>query len=106
MGDVTQNGLPSIPKGDLAVVDATGGGNLIVGGVGGAVGGDDVDSFTVGIPDQDGCRDLNPSCPGWGELGQCDANPAFMLVNCPITCDSCQPLSMRNSFIVLFICSI
>lgn len=39
------------------------------------------------------CEDLFPSCPGWGEGGECESNPAFMLVNCPITCDSCLPKS-------------
>ncbi|XP_042890721.1 uncharacterized protein LOC122265450 [Penaeus japonicus] len=40
-----------------------------------------------------GCQDLNPSCRGWGERGECDINPAYMFVNCPVTCDSCLPQS-------------
>ncbi|ROT80312.1 Proclotting enzyme [Penaeus vannamei] len=39
------------------------------------------------------CQDLNPSCPGWGERGECQSNPAYMLANCPVTCDSCLPRS-------------
>ena len=37
------------------------------------------------------CEDLISDCPQRGVNGECDSNPAFMLVMCPTTCDSCLP---------------
>ncbi|CAL4126408.1 unnamed protein product, partial [Meganyctiphanes norvegica] len=41
-----------------------------------------------------GCRDLTAVCQTLAAQGNCTSHPAFMLVNCPISCDSCLP---RNS---------
>lgn len=36
------------------------------------------------------CKDLNPSCGDWASSGQCDFNPAFMLISCRKACQACQ----------------
>ena len=35
------------------------------------------------------CADLNADCPGWAATGQCDINPAYLLPNCAVSCNSC-----------------
>ena len=32
----------------------------------------------------------NSSCGGWAADGQCDSNPGFMYVTCPLACDVCS----------------
>jgi len=39
---------------------------------------------------QEKCSDLNASCGEWMRSGQCSANPAFMLVNCRLSCGECS----------------
>ncbi|XP_068225319.1 uncharacterized protein [Palaemon carinicauda] len=39
------------------------------------------------------CNDLLPNCTQRGINGECDTDPADMLVNCPSTCGSCLPVS-------------
>ncbi|XP_064081006.1 uncharacterized protein LOC135197808 [Macrobrachium nipponense] len=39
------------------------------------------------------CNDLLPNCTQRGTNGECDSDPADMLVNCPSTCGSCLPVS-------------
>jgi hypothetical protein len=36
------------------------------------------------------CADKTSDCPLWARAGECDANPGFMKLNCPIACDSCD----------------
>lgn len=35
------------------------------------------------------CEDKENDCNQWADLGECEANPKFMLVNCPVSCKSC-----------------
>ncbi|XP_066959716.1 uncharacterized protein [Macrobrachium rosenbergii] len=39
------------------------------------------------------CNDLLPNCTQRGINGECESDPADMLVNCPSTCGSCLPVS-------------
>jgi ShK domain-like len=41
-------------------------------------------------------EDLNESCAEWAQIGECDKNPAFMLENCAVSCDSPR---QRTAFI-------
>ena len=29
-------------------------------------------------------------CATWASIGECDTNPAFMKIQCPVTCRLCQ----------------
>ncbi|CAL4124879.1 unnamed protein product, partial [Meganyctiphanes norvegica] len=82
LGDVIQNILPASPDQESPSVGMT---SL------------DRELPSVGMAGQNGCKDMNPSCPGWGELGECNGNPEYMLVNCPVTCDSCHLKSNNNT---------
>merc|ERR1712241_419795 len=35
------------------------------------------------------CVDNNVDCTYWANLGECEANPGYMLVNCPVACGVC-----------------
>jgi len=37
------------------------------------------------------CTDENQNCGIWAASGQCEANPAYMLVNCALSCGVCSP---------------
>jgi len=37
------------------------------------------------------CIDANQNCGTWAASGQCQANPAYMLVNCALSCGACTP---------------
>merc|ERR1719433_559351 len=37
------------------------------------------------------CSDWNQNCGTWAASGQCEANPAYMLVNCALSCGACSP---------------
>ena len=37
------------------------------------------------------CVDINPNCPNWAEIGECDKRPEYMLVNCKKSCNNCPP---------------
>lgn len=37
------------------------------------------------------CIDLDPECFAWAVSDECHTNPANMLINCPISCDLCNP---------------
>ncbi|XP_071502855.1 zinc metalloproteinase nas-6-like [Diadema antillarum] len=39
----------------------------------------------------DDCVDKNEYCQAWAEAGFCQRNPQWMLANCLISCDVCQP---------------
>jgi ShK domain-like len=44
-------------------------------------------------PDHDNsatCPDLHETCEYWASLGECNANPKYMLKNCPKSCHVCQ----------------
>eukprot|EP00931_Biecheleriopsis_adriatica_P042412 TRINITY_DN24174_c0_g2_i1.p1 TRINITY_DN24174_c0_g2~~TRINITY_DN24174_c0_g2_i1.p1 ORF type:complete len:363 (-),score=57.55 TRINITY_DN24174_c0_g2_i1:14-1081(-) len=36
-----------------------------------------------------GCLDRDTQCPYWAAIGECEANPRYMLVNCQISCHTC-----------------
>ena len=38
----------------------------------------------------DDCQDSNENCSYWASVGECDANPGYMLVNCKMSCDQCS----------------
>lgn len=46
--------------------------------------------FTI---DADGefatCEDQDKDCSYWAKIGECDANPMFMLYNCQVSCNAC-----------------
>merc|ERR1712226_691568 len=42
-------------------------------------------------PTQAPCTDENQNCGSWAASGQCEANPAYMLVNCRLSCGVCSP---------------
>lgn len=41
------------------------------------------------IPRETGCNDEYNSCKAWADNGECEANPDFMLQNCPNSCRAC-----------------
>lgn len=50
------------------------------------------------------CEDKNPKCKSWASTGECDNNSNYMLVNCPISCDSCpDPLELSNDEALLLV---
>lgn len=79
------NSIPYLFSTGIAAVGGDGGRG------GGVVAVDEGDNGSAG-----GCQDLHPSCRGWGERGECEINPAYMLANCPVTCDSCMPQSKEG----------
>jgi len=42
------------------------------------------------------CTDNNANCAHWASNGECQANPSWMLVNCPLSCGSC-PASLLSA---------
>lgn len=36
------------------------------------------------------CEDKSSFCGQWAAVGECDSNPGYMRVNCPVTCHLCQ----------------
>jgi len=39
-----------------------------------------------------GCVDNHVDCTYWAGMGECEANPGYMLENCPAACGSCEPV--------------
>lgn len=37
-------------------------------------------------------------CPGWAASGECQANPAYMLMSCALSCGLCPPPESREDF--------
>ena len=37
-----------------------------------------------------GCVDKSENCARWATRGECDADPAYMLINCARSCDACD----------------
>ncbi|PAV56798.1 hypothetical protein WR25_05054 [Diploscapter pachys] len=48
------------------------------------------DDFLKCLPIDQKCCDRNSNCGPWAALGECEANPDWMLINCKISCKSCQ----------------
>jgi hypothetical protein len=42
------------------------------------------------------CMDKNPECARWAKGGECEANPEFMLHECPAGCQQCQSENCRD----------
>lgn len=36
------------------------------------------------------CKDKAGECAFWAQHGECDSNPGFMKLSCPVSCDSCE----------------
>mmetsp|Transcript_23701 Transcript_23701/g.56124 ORF Transcript_23701/g.56124 Transcript_23701/m.56124 type:complete len:473 (-) Transcript_23701:1027-2445(-) len=48
------------------------------------------------------CADKEEECGTWAKAGECTNNPNYMLVNCPISCDSCpEPLDLPEEILDL-----
>merc|ERR1719189_2943579 len=50
-------------------------------------------------PTQAPCTDENQNCGNWAASGECEANPAYMLVNCPLSCGVCSPGALTQASI-------
>merc|ERR1712061_32455 len=48
-------------------------------------------AFPLNKPATDPGTDENQNCGIWAASGQCEANPAYMLVNCALSCGVCSP---------------
>ena len=44
----------------------------------------------LGSARQKECDDKSSFCGQWAAVGECDSNPNYMRVNCPVTCHLCQ----------------
>lgn len=44
---------------------------------------------------EDECKDLHPQCGPWAMANECDANPSYMLTNCPRSCHTCHMLDPK-----------
>ena len=55
---------------------------------------------TRGIPrtvKKGDCIDRHPDkCIGWSKQGQCDTNPGWMIINCPLSCNACHLLDRKT----------
>ena len=40
--------------------------------------------------DNTDCIDKYPNCPIWSTNGECDINIGWMLMNCPVSCNTCN----------------
>ena len=36
------------------------------------------------------CEDRHTQCVGFAEQGECDINPGWMIINCPVSCNACH----------------
>jgi ShK domain-like len=61
---------------------------------------EDEDGEPAPIPtdgDLEDCTDQNETCEYWASIGECEGNPAYMLLNCPHSCQSCSMDSVVNN---------
>ena len=42
------------------------------------------------------CADKAPECGQWASIGECDANPGYMMVSCASSCNMCDMLDYRK----------
>ena len=42
------------------------------------------------------CADKAPECGHWASIGECDANPGYMMVSCASSCNMCDMLDYRK----------
>ena len=52
---------------------------------------DDYDDDESNIDDDDLCKDKHELCEEWSHVGECDANPNYMLKSCERSCKVCKP---------------
>jgi hypothetical protein len=45
------------------------------------------------------CKNKHKACTFWSVLGECENNPAYMLVNCAPVCQSCEVSRLPFSFV-------
>ncbi|XP_035673678.1 neurogenic locus notch homolog protein 1-like isoform X1 [Branchiostoma floridae] len=45
---------------------------------------------SCGLCSRPGCSDNNQNCVFWASIGECDANPNYMLETCPLSCNVCE----------------
>ncbi|KAL3802627.1 hypothetical protein HJC23_011951, partial [Cyclotella cryptica] len=43
-----------------------------------------------GTPNEEECLDTNENCDLWASVGECEVNPGYMHVNCPVSCGTCR----------------
>jgi hypothetical protein len=48
---------------------------------------------------RDLCKNKHKDCTFWSVLGECENNPAYMLVNCAPVCQSCEVSRLPFSFV-------
>lgn len=52
------------------------------------------------------CVDKHDTCGHWASIGECDANPGYMHLNCAVSCDSCGKLDPARCVRSLTVCSV
>ena len=45
---------------------------------------------------KEGCEDKRKECRKWAKNGQCDTNPGWMIVFCPVACKACHLLDTKK----------
>lgn len=43
------------------------------------------------------CNDTNENCNVWASSGECEVNPGYMHVHCPVSCDTCRSVSIFDA---------
>lgn len=54
------------------------------------------------VPRNSGCSDEFSNCASWAANGECEANPDFMIQNCPNSCKSCNLTQEQKSDLVRY----
>lgn len=54
------------------------------------------DFLTLSSEIQDNCRTKNELCSFWAAIGECEANVAFMKIQCAPACKTCHLIDMAN----------
>ena len=48
----------------------------------------------------DACRNNEALCSFWASLGECEANPAYMVTKCAPACLSCHKIDYSMRYVV------
>ena len=48
-------------------------------------------TITTTTAETPNCKDDNTNCQYWASVGECNANPNYMLVKCKKSCEACDP---------------
>ena len=54
------------------------------------------------VPEEGDCMDMNGNCMTWASNGECDRNPSWMLTNCKVSCEVCDPTTGQSIWIFKF----